>query len=89
MEKTLVELEKGTTCSAWNYSGQRLAAASIDGSLSIFDSRDPSSSSFTCSSKFRVCFLSFYAIANSITSSLFYYYLFLFLKYLVNPFGPC
>ncbi|KAB1215468.1 Nucleoporin SEH1 [Morella rubra] len=55
MEKSLVTLEKGTSCSAWNYCGQRLATGSDDGSLAIFDSRDPaSSSSLTCSSKFRV-----------------------------------
>lgn len=55
MEKSLVTLEKGTSCSAWNYCGQRLATGSDDGSLAIFDSRDPaSSSSLTCSSKLRV-----------------------------------
>uniref|UniRef100_A0A2N9FK89 Uncharacterized protein n=1 Tax=Fagus sylvatica TaxID=28930 RepID=A0A2N9FK89_FAGSY len=56
MEKSLATLDKGTTCSAWNYSGQRLATGSTDGTLSIFDSRDPasSSSSFTCTSKSRV-----------------------------------
>lgn len=55
MEKSLVDLDNGTTCSSWNYSGQRLAAGSVDGFLSIFDSRDPAaSSSFTCTSKSRV-----------------------------------
>ncbi|XP_062074533.1 protein SEH1 [Humulus lupulus] len=54
MEKSLVELDVGTTCSSWNYSGTRLAAASNDGFLSIFDSPDPASSSFTRSSKSRV-----------------------------------
>ncbi|GMN31662.1 hypothetical protein TIFTF001_003360 [Ficus carica] len=54
MEKSLVDLDNGTTCSSWNYSGQRLAAGSVDGFLSIFDSRDPAaSSSFTCTSKSR------------------------------------
>ncbi|XP_024026951.1 protein SEH1 isoform X2 [Morus notabilis] len=54
MEKSLVDLENGTTCSSWNYSGQRLAAGSADGFLSIFDARDSASSSFTRSSKSRV-----------------------------------
>ncbi|KAE8056012.1 hypothetical protein FH972_012815 [Carpinus fangiana] len=55
MEKSLVTLERGTVCSAWNYCGQRLATGSDDGTLAIFDSRDPaSSSSFTCTSKSRV-----------------------------------
>lgn len=49
-----MDLENGTTCSSWNYSGQRLAAGSADGFLSIFDSRDSASSSFTRSSKSRV-----------------------------------
>ncbi|WRX19321.1 hypothetical protein QQP08_011808 [Theobroma cacao] len=38
MEKPLATLERGTTCSAWNYCGERLAAGSVDGSLSILDS---------------------------------------------------
>ncbi|XP_012086752.1 protein SEH1 [Jatropha curcas] len=54
MEKSVATLDNGTTCSAWNYCGQRLATGSVDGSLSIFDSRDPGSSSFTCTSKIRV-----------------------------------
>lgn len=55
MAKSLVTLEKGTVCSAWNYCGQRLATGSDDGTLAVFDSRDPaSSSSFTCTSKSRV-----------------------------------
>ncbi|XP_059442957.1 protein SEH1 [Corylus avellana] len=55
MEKSLVTLERGTVCSAWNYCGQRLATGSDDGTLTIFDSRDPASScSFTCTSKSRV-----------------------------------
>ncbi|OMO79738.1 hypothetical protein CCACVL1_13480 [Corchorus capsularis] len=53
MEKPVATLDQGTTCSAWNYCSERLAAGSVDGSLSIFDSRDPSSSSFTRSSKFK------------------------------------
>ncbi|CAK9163049.1 unnamed protein product [Ilex paraguariensis] len=51
MDKAVVTLDKGTTCSAWNYCGQRLATGSIDGTLTIFDSADPASSSFTCSSR--------------------------------------
>ncbi|KAJ4838002.1 epoxide hydrolase, soluble (sEH) [Turnera subulata] len=54
MEKTIATLDRGTTCSAWNYSGQRLATGSTDGTLSIFDSTDPSSSSFHSASKARV-----------------------------------
>ncbi|KAL6182335.1 hypothetical protein ACLB2K_043758 [Fragaria x ananassa] len=54
MEKSLVTLEKGTTCSSWNYSGQRLATGSLDGTLTIFDSPNPSSSSFSSSSKLKV-----------------------------------
>ncbi|XVE58023.1 hypothetical protein DITRI_Ditri04bG0137000 [Diplodiscus trichospermus] len=53
MEKPVATLDRGTTCSAWNYCGERLAAGSVDGSLSIFDSRDPSSSSFIRSFKFK------------------------------------
>nr|GMD89454.1 protein SEH1 [Ipomoea batatas] len=54
MDKALVTLEKGTTCSAWNYSGQRLASGLTDGTVAIYNSNDPDSSVFTCSSKFRV-----------------------------------
>lgn len=55
MDKSLVVLDKGTTCSAWNYCGQRLATGSIDGTLAIFDAGEPaSSSSFTCTSRSRV-----------------------------------
>ncbi|CAL1373554.1 unnamed protein product [Linum trigynum] len=54
MEKSLTTLENGTTCSSWNYSGQRIATGSVDGTLSIFDSGDPASTSFKCTSKARV-----------------------------------
>ncbi|XP_050226329.1 protein SEH1 isoform X2 [Mercurialis annua] len=54
MEKSIATLDKGTTCSSWNYSGQRLATGAVDGSLSIFDPCDPGSSSFTCTSKIKV-----------------------------------
>ncbi|KAJ0106563.1 hypothetical protein Patl1_17554 [Pistacia atlantica] len=54
MEKPIATLDKDTTCSSWNYCGQRLATGSVDGTLSIFDSRDPASSSFTCSSRTKV-----------------------------------
>ncbi|KNA18880.1 hypothetical protein SOVF_066800 [Spinacia oleracea] len=55
MEKTVATLEKGTVCSAWNYSAQRLATGSINGLLTIFDSPDPASSSpFSPSSSFQV-----------------------------------
>ncbi|KAL5079412.1 hypothetical protein RYX36_007833 [Vicia faba] len=45
MAKELLSLDNGTTCSSWNYSGIRLATGSTDGSLSVFDFRDPASSS--------------------------------------------
>ncbi|KAL7206704.1 hypothetical protein ACSBR2_019425 [Camellia fascicularis] len=54
MAKSVVTFDKGTTCSSWNYCGERLATGSIDGTLAIFDSVDPASSSFTCSSASRV-----------------------------------
>ncbi|KAJ4711920.1 Protein transport protein SEC13 [Melia azedarach] len=54
MDKPVATLDNGTTCSSWNYSGQRLATGSIDGTLSIFDPRDPASTSFTCTYKVRV-----------------------------------
>lgn len=51
----MATLDKGTVCSSWNYCGQRLATGSVDGTLAIFDSLDStSSSSFTCSSRFKV-----------------------------------
>ncbi|GLT78121.1 hypothetical protein SLA2020_496670 [Shorea laevis] len=53
MEKPVATLERGTTCSSWNYCGERLAAGSDDGSVSVFDSREPSSSSLRSSSKFK------------------------------------
>lgn len=53
--KSMATLDSGTTCSSWNYSGHRLAAGSVDGTLSVYDSPVPSSySSFTRSSKVRV-----------------------------------
>lgn len=69
MEKSIITLDKGTTCTAWNYSGQRLATGSIDGTLTIFDALEPASSSFTCSSRFKVRI-----------SLLFFSYLFLFVR---------
>lgn len=45
MERTLVNLEKGSICCSWNYCGQRLATGSIDGTLSIYDSIDPTTPS--------------------------------------------
>ncbi|PKI35433.1 hypothetical protein CRG98_044176 [Punica granatum] len=54
MEKSVLKLDKGTTCTAWNYCGQRLAAGSVDGTLSVFDSPDPASSSFSRSSSVKV-----------------------------------
>ncbi|XP_015083387.1 protein SEH1 [Solanum pennellii] len=54
MDKAIIKLDEGTTCTAWNYSGHRLAAGSTDGTLSVFDSTDPASSVFSCSSKFKV-----------------------------------
>ncbi|KAL5718949.1 epoxide hydrolase [Ranunculus cassubicifolius] len=54
MEKSVLTFDKGTICSAWNYCGQRVATGSTNGTLSIFDSPDPSSSSFTCTCRFKV-----------------------------------
>lgn len=58
MEKSVATLGRGTVCSAWNYCAQRLATGSIDGTLAIFDSPDPASSSsssqFTSSSSIKV-----------------------------------
>ncbi|CAH2048340.1 unnamed protein product [Thlaspi arvense] len=57
MAKSMATLDSGTTCSSWNHSGHRLAAGSLDGILSVYDSPVPSassSSSFTCTSKVRV-----------------------------------
>ncbi|CAL5329097.1 unnamed protein product [Camellia sinensis] len=54
MEKSVVAFDKGTTFSSWNYCDERLATGSIDGTLVIFDSVDPPSSSFTCTSTSRV-----------------------------------
>ncbi|XP_010261510.1 PREDICTED: protein SEH1-like isoform X2 [Nelumbo nucifera] len=51
MEKPLVMLDKGTNCSSWNYCGQRLATGLLDGTLVIFDSLEPDSSTFTCTSR--------------------------------------
>ncbi|CAA7041882.1 unnamed protein product [Microthlaspi erraticum] len=53
----MATLDAGTTCSSWNHSGHRLAAGSLDGSLSVYDTPNPSassSSSFTVTSKVRV-----------------------------------
>lgn len=57
MDKSLVKLERGTTCTSWNYSGQRLAAGFLDGMVAVFDARDPASSSFNCSYRFKVSLL--------------------------------
>ncbi|KAL0393656.1 UNVERIFIED_CONTAM: protein SEH1 [Sesamum latifolium] len=54
MDKCILTLDKGTRCTAWNYSGQRLAAGLVDGSLVIYDSTDPASSTFISTSRFKV-----------------------------------
>ncbi|CAI9762568.1 unnamed protein product [Fraxinus pennsylvanica] len=56
MDKPIFTLDKGTTCTAWNYRGQRrLAAGSTDGTLAIYDSMDPASSKkFNCTARFKV-----------------------------------
>ncbi|XP_008775572.2 protein SEH1 isoform X1 [Phoenix dactylifera] len=51
MEKEVATVEKGALCCSWNYCGQRLAVGFVDGSISIHDSLDDSSSS--CSSKWK------------------------------------
>ncbi|XP_052207841.1 protein SEH1 isoform X2 [Diospyros lotus] len=63
MEKSVATLDKGTTCSSWNYCGQRLATGSEDGTLAIFDSANPASSSFTCSSRSKVHAVSIVKVA--------------------------
>lgn len=54
MEKSLLKLDKGATCTSWSYSGDRLASGSVDGTLAVFDSRHPASSSFACTSRTKV-----------------------------------
>lgn len=59
MAKELLSLDNGTACSSWNYSGMRLATGSTDGTLSIFDFRDPASSNslrFTFKTKVNLIF---------------------------------
>ncbi|CAN6444355.1 unnamed protein product [Victoria cruziana] len=55
MERAVVSMEKGANCSGWSYNGQRMASASVDGTVSIYDADDPTStsSSFTCSYKWK------------------------------------
>ncbi|KAK7253080.1 hypothetical protein RIF29_37495 [Crotalaria pallida] len=53
MAKELLSLDNGTTCSSWNYSSSRLATASSDGTLSIFNFLHPSSSSSSPRSTFK------------------------------------
>ncbi|GAU23002.1 hypothetical protein TSUD_297470 [Trifolium subterraneum] len=53
MAKELLSLDNGTTCSSWNYSDTRLATGSVDGTFSIFDLRDPTSSSSSLRSTFK------------------------------------
>lgn len=53
MDKAILTLDKGSLCSAWNYCGQRLAAGSVDGTVSIYDSEDPASSNFTRTFRFK------------------------------------
>lgn len=54
MDKSILALDKGTRCTAWNYSGQRLAAGLVDGSVVIYDSTDPASSTLASTSRFKV-----------------------------------
>lgn len=60
----MATFDKGTVCSAWNYSANRLATGSADGTLVIFDSPDPSSSStsLTRTSNFKVFLFSFISL---------------------------
>jgi WD40 repeat protein len=53
MAKELLSLDNGTICSSWNYSDTRLATGSVDGTLSIFDLRDSTSSSSSLRSTFK------------------------------------
>ncbi|KAL6522336.1 hypothetical protein OROHE_016889 [Orobanche hederae] len=54
MDKPILLLDNGTRCTSWNYSGERLIAGLVDGSIAIYDSTDPASSNFTCTSRFKV-----------------------------------
>jgi nucleoporin SEH1 len=45
----LFSLDNGTTCSSWNNFDMRLVTRSVDGTLSMFDSWDPTSSNSGCS----------------------------------------
>lgn len=53
MDKSILILDKGTRCTAWNYSGQRLVAGLDDGTVVIYDSTDPASSTFISTSRFK------------------------------------
>lgn len=59
MDKSILILDKGTRCTAWNYSGQRLVAGLDDGTVIIYDSTDPASSTFISSTKFKVSEVAF------------------------------
>lgn len=59
MDKSILILDKGTRCTAWNYSGQRLAAGLDDGTVIIYDSTDPASSTFSSTSRFKVSEVAF------------------------------
>lgn len=59
MDKSILILDKGTRCTAWNYSGQRLAAGLDDGTVVIYDSTDPASSTFSSTSRFKVSEVAF------------------------------
>ena len=54
MEKTMLSMEEGIHCNAWNYSGERMAGGHVDGSVHIFDSDKTGGSQFTCTSKWKV-----------------------------------
>ncbi|XP_068635145.1 protein SEH1-like isoform X2 [Aristolochia californica] len=53
MEKHLIALDKGATCSAWNYCSLRMAAGATDGTVSIYDSPEQGSPSFVRSFKWK------------------------------------
>lgn len=53
MEKTIVSMEEGIHCNAWNYSGERMAGGHVDGSVHIFSSHEAGDSQFTCTNRWK------------------------------------
>lgn len=51
----MATLENGARCCGWNYCGRRMAVGHADGTVSVLVSLEPSSSSFSRSSKWKAC----------------------------------